>query len=199
MDDKKNIVIKVKCSDSNKNKPDIPAPKVITQWNIRRIVTVFVGLVFFILVLSYLFWPKPEDKAVQSKAVLSTNETTQVVDKVIPDVTVQSKLVRSLFTTKVINNEPIDHLELPLKFDKTKPTPVFYFAELNAVKDKTIYHEWLLDGVLITRKKVHISDDTWRTSSRQLFSDSKKTNWTVRLVDEAGNVLNELAFNVVYE
>ena len=199
MDDKKNIVIKVKCSASNKNKPDIPTPKVITQWNIRRIVTVFVGLVFIILVLSYLFWPKPEDKAVQSEAVLSTNETNKDIDKSVPVVSAQSKLVRSLFTTKVINNEPIDHLELPLKFDKTKSTPVFYFAELSAVKDKTIYHEWLLDGVLMTRKKVHISDNTWRTSSRQLFSDSKKTNWTVRLVDEAGNILNELAFNVVYE
>ena len=199
MDDKKNIVIKVKCSASNKNKPDIPTPKVITQWNIRRIVTVFVGLVFIILVLSSLFWPKPEDKAVQSEAVLSTNETNKDIDKSVPVVSAQSKLVRSLFTTKVINNEPIDHLELPLKFDKTKSTSVFYFAELSAVKDKTIYHEWLLDGVLMTRKKVHISDNTWRTSSRQLFSDSKKTNWTVRLVDEAGNVLNELAFNVVYE
>ncbi len=199
MDDKKNIVIKVKCSASNKNKPDIPTPKVITQWNIRRIVTVFVGLVFIILVLSSLFWPKPEDKAVQSEAVLSTNETNKDIDKSVPVVSAQSKLVRSLFTTKVINNEPIDHLELPLKFDKTKSTSVFYFAELSAVKDKTIYHEWLLDGVLMTRKKVHISDNTWRTSSRQLFSDSKKTNWTVRLVDEAGNILNELAFNVVYE
>ncbi len=199
MDDKKNIVIKVKCSASNKNKLDIPSPKVITQWNIRRIVTCVVGLILFILVLTYLFWPNPESKTVPSSTELSQNETTQVADKVVPAVTVQSKLVRSLFTTKVINNEPIDHLELPLKFDKTKPTPVFYFAELNAVKDKTIYHEWLLDGVLINRKKVHISDHTWRTSSRQLFSDSKKTNWTVRLVDEAGNVLNELAFNVVYE
>ena len=135
----------------------------------------------------------------QSEAVLSTNETNKDIDKSVPVVSAQSKLVRSLFTTKVINNEPIDHLELPLKFDKTKSTSVFYFAELSAVKDKTIYHEWLLDGVLMTRKKVHISDNTWRTSSRQLFSDSKKTNWTVRLVDEAGNVLNELAFNVVYE
>ncbi len=199
MDDKKNIVIKVKCSTSNKNKPSTPTATVIKQWNIKRIAALLGGLVIFILVLTYLFWPKSENETVPSGAVLSAKETNQLIDKDISATDYQTKLVRSLFTTKVVDNEPIDQLELPLKFDKTKATSVYYFAELKTVKDKTIYHEWLLDGELITRKKVHISDDTWRTSSRQLFSDSTKTNWSVRLVDEAGHVLNELPFNVIYE
>ena len=63
----------------------------------------------------------------------------------------------------------------------------------------SVYHEWLLDGALITQKKVNISSSNWRTSSRQLFVYNDKTNWTARLVDETGRLLNEIQFNVVYE
>ena len=67
------------------------------------------------------------------------------------------------------------------------------------MKGRTVFHEWLLDGKLITRKKVNISDDFWRTSSRQLFAYTARTNWKARLVDEKGQVLNEIPFNVIYE
>ncbi len=67
------------------------------------------------------------------------------------------------------------------------------------MKGRTVFHEWLLDGKLITRKKVNISDDSWRTSSRQLFAYTSKTNWLARLVDENGRILNEIQFNVIYE
>jgi hypothetical protein len=215
MDDKKNIVIKVKYPTSATNEFDTPSnAKIITQWNIKRIVIFFVGLIFFVGILTYLFKPKSENTVIQPEITVSRNDNkvieTPRATATIPtntntntdtsnSIPVQKELVRSLFTSKVINNEPADSLELPLKFNKNSPTSIYYFAELNAMKDKTIYHEWLLEGKLITRKKVHISDDTWRTSSRQFFSDSLKTHWTVRIVDESGHVLNELPFNVTYE
>jgi len=67
------------------------------------------------------------------------------------------------------------------------------------MKGRTVYHEWLRDGALVTRKKVNVSSDNWRTASRQLFAYSVKANWTVRLVDETGQLLNEIPFNVIYE
>ena len=89
---------------------------------------------------------------------------------------------------------------MPLKLSKDKATSVFYFVELTGMKGQTVYHEWLLDGKLITRKKVHITDDDkWRTFSRQLFAYNSQNNWTARLVDETGRVLNEIPVNVVYE
>jgi hypothetical protein len=83
---------------------------------------------------------------------------------------------------------------------KKKSTSVYYFVELTGMKGQTVYHEWLLDGDLITRKKIKISDDDkWRTLSRQLFAYTARNNWTARLVDETGRVLNEIRFNVIYE
>ena len=67
------------------------------------------------------------------------------------------------------------------------------------MKGRTVYHEWLLEDELITRKKVNISKDDWRTSSRQFFANSIRTDWTVRLVDESGQVINQIRFNVIYE
>ena len=85
MDDKKNIVIKVKCSTSNKNKPSTPTATVINQWNIKRIAALLGGLVFFILVLTYLFWPKSENETVPSGAVLSAKEIVSRVNNELSD------------------------------------------------------------------------------------------------------------------
>ena len=67
------------------------------------------------------------------------------------------------------------------------------------MKGRTVYHEWLLDGKLITRKKVKVSNNNWRTSSRQFFANSDKTSWVVKLVDEKGQVINALNFDVIYQ
>ena len=71
--------------------------------------------------------------------------------------------------------------------------------EIKEMKGRTVYHEWLLDGKLITRKKVKVSNNNWRTSSRQFFANSDKTSWVVRLVDEKGQVINALNFDVIYQ
>ena len=64
------------------------------------------------------------------------------------------------------------------------------------MKGKTVYHEWLLNGDLVSRKKVNISADTWRTASKQVISYTMNNDWVVRLVDESGNKLVEKSFNL---
>ena len=110
----------------------------------------------------------------------------------------KSPVIRSLLTFKIDNNEPVGEINLPLKLSVKKSTSVYYYVELTGMEGHSVHHEWLLDGILITRKKVNISNNNWHTSSRQLFVYNDKTNWTARLVDETGRVLNEIEFNVVY-
>ena len=50
-----------------------------------------------------------------------------------------------------------------------------------------------------TKRKVKVSNNNWRTSSRQFFANSDKTSWVVRLVDEKGQVINALNFDVIYQ
>ena len=197
MEDKKNIVIKVRYPASDKKaEHGVFASKVITEWNIKRILLALVGAVLFIVLLFYFIRQDTQETGLQSKAALP-EKIVNTQGK--PNIDINKNIIRALLTFKINNNEPVDEIILPLKLSKNKSTSVYYFVELNAMKGRTVYHEWLLDGELITRKKVNISDDTWRTSSRQLFAYSARTNWIVRLVDESGQLLNEIHFNVIYE
>jgi hypothetical protein len=203
MEDKKNIVIKLKYPGSGKPAdPDVSSSKVITEWNIKRILLALLGVIFFIAALLFLFKPKTQDTNLQPQAALAENIIkTPVKSEAEINKNTQSnkKIIRALLTFKIQDNEPVGEIKLPLKLSKNGPTSVYYFVELASMKDRTVYHEWLLDGAVITRKKVNISSDNWRTSSRQLFAYSLKTNWTVRLVDETGQILNEIPINVIYE
>lgn len=160
------------------------------------------GVIFIVLGLLYFIKPDTQKTGLQPNADLHLNAASP--ERIVktngkPENEVNKNIIRALLTFKINNNEPEGEIILPLKLSKNKSTSVYYFVELAAMKGQTVYHEWLLDGKLITRKKVNISDDTWRTSSRQLFAYTARTNWKARLVDEKGQVLNEIHFNVIYE
>ena len=198
MVDKKNIVIKVKYPNTSKKIDDLSVSKVITEWNIKRISLALLGVMSFIVFLFYILTPDTE----QSTVVITPKVVEPVVNAPVKpdaDLNLNKNVSRAFLTNKITNNEPAEKLELPLKLSKKKPMSVYYFVELTGMKGKTIYHEWLLENELITRKKVNVSKDLWPTSSRQLFGDSTKTNWTARLVDETGQVINEIRFNAIYE
>jgi hypothetical protein len=198
MEDKKNVVIKLKYPSSGKKaEHEVSASKVITVWNIKRILFALLGVVLlFTVALFFFLKPDTQNTNLQPQAALPDKIIKTPVKSKIE---VNKNVIRALLTFKIDNNEPVGEIVLPLKLSKKNATSVYYFVELTAMKGRKVYHEWLLDGALITRKKVNISSDNWRTSSRQLFGDSVRTTWTVRLVDETGQVLNEIHFNVIYE
>ena len=203
MEDKKNIVIKVKYPTSaKKGEHDLSAPKVITEWNIKRILLALAGVIFLVSGLFYFIKPDTQKTDLQPNPV--SQPKAALPEKLVnttgkPKNEINKNITRALLTFKINNNEPEGEIILPLKLSKNKATSIYYFVELSAMKDRTVYHEWLLDGELITRKKVNISDAIWRTSSRQLFAYTARNNWVARLVDEKGQVLNEIKFNVIYE
>jgi hypothetical protein len=199
MEDKKNIVIKVRYPTSGKNtENDIHSSKVITEWNVKRILLALAGALLIIAVALIYFNRQDAQKT-------DLQPRTALPEKVInapvkPKIAINSTVTRALLTFATNKNEPVGEITFPLKVSKKKSTSVYYFVELTGMKGRTVYHEWLLDGDLITRKKINISDDNkWRTLSRQLFAYTAKSNWTARVVDETGQILNEIRFNVIYE
>ncbi len=197
MSEKKNIVIKVKYSaDEKKVNDNICDPKLITEWNIKRIALAMGGLLFFVVIIFPM-------------TIKNTEKIEPTLQDILPDkvvsrpennnTDVSNNITRAFLTFKIDNNEPAGKIDIPVKLSKYKSTSLYYFVELTGMKGRTVYHEWLLEGKLITRKKVNISNNNWRTSSRQFFANSDKTNWMVRLVDENNKVINELNFSVIYQ
>jgi hypothetical protein len=213
MADKKNLKIKVRYPVSgNKPEKDRPVPGMITVWNVKRILLA-AGCLLLVLVSIFFFMKddaqktdlQPEAALSEKTAVQKTNLQAQTAssEKVIdnsakPKTEINKNVRRALLTFKIHKNEPVGEISSPLKISNKKPIKIYYFVELTGMKGRTVYHEWLLDGALISRKKINISADTWRTASRQRFYQAKN-NWTVRVVDEKGQVINEIPFDVIFE
>ncbi len=110
---------------------------------------------------------------------------------------VNSNVTRALLTYAINNKEPAGEIVKAVEVSHKKPVWLYYFTELKAMKGSKVYHEWLKNGAVVSKQALVISDDDrWRTSSRKLLSDSDKGNWTVRLVDKDGRILNEKNFKV---
>jgi hypothetical protein len=204
MADKKNIVIKVKYPKAAAVKA---LPKNISQWHYPRIAMALTVLLLIIIAAVYFF--KSTSSSIEQETTSASSapkqnslpveqEHSAAPNNNMP-ASAQGRVTRALLTSDVVKNEPIDQLTLPLKLAKKKPTWIYYFAELNDMKGATVYHEWLLEGQLISRKEVKISEDFWRTASRQVFKYTARNHWTVRLVDSEGKPLNEIPFTVIYK
>lgn len=211
MSEKKNIIIKVKYPTPT-GISDIPrsAADKITEWNIRRIAYLSVAVLLSFIGFYYLLGsdnePAPQ-KMVQSTPSQQTEfaAKTAVTPPVIapptsaisPVVTQAPKqVVRARLTHKVAKNEPGSAINLPLKINRKEAIGIYYFAELTGMKGQTVYHEWLLNDNTVSRKKVNISSDPWRTSSKQVITYTMNNDWKVRIVDNSGKVLTEKAFNL---
>lgn len=252
MIDKRNIVIKVKYPVSGKATEN-PAPKMITEWNVKRILLAGGALV---LILSSLFYvinnntqetdsdntaaivsaaekqviPEDEGKEAEIKGRDISNQTgekanssvksakelnrknKQTADMAVKEVIKKQannklnkeheysdgnhNVSRASLTYRIDNKNPAAEIVKVLDVSHKKPVWVYYFTELKAMKGKRVYHEWLKNGEVVSRKASVISGDSWGTSSRKLLSDSEQGNWTVRLVDEKGRLLNEKKFKV---
>lgn len=198
MADKKNIVIKVKYPTSA-SMPEhaVSSPKTITVWNVKRILIALAGIALMLTSVFYLTNKDTQNTESDKPPAIAPEISAKPVTE--PKIEANNHVSRAVLSFKVINSEPVDEITLPLKISKKGSTWIYYFVELKGMNGKTVYHEWLLDGVLISRKKVNISNDIWRTSSRQVFKYTSDNNWTVRLVDETGEIINEKHFNVIYE
>ncbi|MCK9397653.1 MAG: DUF2914 domain-containing protein [Methylobacter sp.] len=247
MTDKRNIVIKVKYPVSGKATENL-APKMITEWNVKRIFLAAGALVLIVAMLFYVInngaqetgsdntaaivsatenpaTPQVDDKktgirsldtsnqtgakagsSVKSEKKLNeTNKQTAGITKKQPNTKVNKDTVysdlnhnvsRASLTYKIDNKNPVGEVVRAVDVSHTKPVWVYYFTELKSMKGMRVYHEWLKNGVIVSRQALVISGDSWRTSSRKLLSVSEKGNWAVRLADEKGRLLNEKKFKV---
>ncbi|WP_411727653.1 DUF2914 domain-containing protein [Methyloglobulus sp.] len=204
MSEKKNIVIKVKYpTPGNITGKPVSAPGVITEWNFKRI-GLALGSVLLILMTLFYFTDSDDQKSDTSTQLALPEQPAEIKsqpDKVVnipekPELDINKVVARSQLTSEIEKNEPVDSLKLPLKIGKKETLWIYYFVELKGMEGKTVYHEWWLNGNLVSRKKVNISANPWRTASKQLITYTTNNDWVVRLVDESRNKLNEKSFNL---
>jgi Protein of unknown function (DUF2914) len=205
MSEKKNIVIKVKYpTPGNTSAKSDARPSVITEWNFKRIGLALGGLLLVLMSIFYFTGDNDQPTATDNSQLALPEQSPEPkpqADKA-SDTLEQAKLdvnkvvARAQLTRDIEKNEPVDNLKLPLKIGKKETLWIYYFVELKNMQGKTVFHEWWLNGNLVSRKKVNISDDPWRTASKQIITYTNNNDWIVRVVDESRNILAEKSFNL---
>lgn len=204
MSEKKNIVIKVKYPTTGPvPSKSLSSTNVVTQWNYKRL-GIVLGSVLLVLISIFYFSDSDDSKNISSAQIPLPEQPAQnnIPSAAVnnspakPKVDINKSIVRAQLTKDINKNEPVDSLKSPLKIGKKETIWIYYFVELKGMKGKAIYHEWLLNGDLVSRKKVNVSADSWRTASKQVISYTMNNDWLVRLVDESGNKLAEKTFNL---
>jgi hypothetical protein len=141
---------------------------------------------------------KEPDKQNQQTAGITNKAVIkkQANKKIVKEREYSHNVLRAALTYEINNKEPVGEIAQTVAVSKKKPLWVYYFTELSSMNGSKVYHEWLKNGVLVSRQALVISGDTWRTSSRKLLSGSEQGKWAVRMVDEKGRLLNEKKFKV---
>jgi len=100
---------------------------------------------------------------------------------------------RSAFTTAIENKEPVSEL----KTIANDVGRVYFFTELSGLKGNTIIHRWEHNNETLAEISFEIGADRWRTWSSKNIVPSWTGVWTVSVLDEGGNIIDQSTFEYV--
>lgn len=96
------------------------------------------------------------------------------------------EVARSAFTSGIADREPIDQIET-VGNDVTR---VYYFTELQGLDGQTVTHRWEYGGEVKAEVPFEVGAPRWRVSSSKNLDPGWTGEWTVSVVDGAGNTLS---------
>lgn len=100
---------------------------------------------------------------------------------------------RSAFTSAIENKEPVSEL----KTISNDVDRVYFFTELSGLKGNSIIHRWEYNNQTVAEITFEIAADRWRTWSSKNIVPSWTGTWTVSVLDEGGNIIDQNAFEYV--
>jgi len=102
----------------------------------------------------------------------------------------EGNVARSMFTTAVEDREPVDSVD---KVPADQST-VYYYTDLRNLTDETVTHRWSYRGEVMAEVSFDVGGPRWRVWSSKNLRPTWTGQWTVAVVDGAGN---ELATNAL--
>jgi hypothetical protein len=96
------------------------------------------------------------------------------------------EVTRSAFTSAIADREPVDQIET-LGNDVTR---VYYFTELHGLDGQTVTHRWEYGGEVKAEVPFEVGAARWRVNSSKNLDPGWTGEWTVSVLDGAGNTLS---------
>ncbi len=126
---------------------------------------------------------------------------TELFDTIKPvsKVSGKNKISRAFLAKGLKGKEPVDIIESPVVVNNKSMTKIYYFTEILNMAGEVLYHYWMWDGKIEFEKELKIWGNRWRASTLKMIPYSKTGQWQARIVNEEGDILNEIQFDVVSE
>lgn len=100
-----------------------------------------------------------------------------------PQPELRGAVVRALFTSDVREREPVDqHTTLPAGTGR-----IYFFTELRDMEGQTVSHRWEQDGEVMAEVPFNVGGPRWRVWSSKNIDSGATGEWSVAVVDGAGN------------
>lgn len=107
-----------------------------------------------------------------------------------PAVAIAGEVARALFTTGIINLEPVDTVST-LTNDKTR---VSYFTVIEDMAGQTVIHRWEYRDKVLLEIPFEVGSSHWRIYSTKTLDPSWLGEWKASVVDAAGGSLSVNTF-----
>ncbi len=101
------------------------------------------------------------------------------------------QVTRSSFTTAISEREPVDQIT-EIGNDVGR---VYYFTELQGMAGQTVTHRWSYNDAVMAEVQLQIGGPRWRVWSSKNLVPEWVGDWSVAVVNEAGEVLGGNRFS----
>lgn len=104
-----------------------------------------------------------------------------------------AKVVRAIFTTKIVDREPIDQVLIL----GNKTLAVSFFTELRHFEGQTITHKWMYNDKVESIVQFKVKGPRWRVYSRNELKPDQLGKWTVIVLDGTGRAIKASVFQLI--
>ena len=99
-------------------------------------------------------------------------------------------VARSALTSQVQDREPLDKLDRVTD----QQGQLVYFTELRGMSGQTAKHRWQHNGKVMAEVEFDIKGPRWRVWSSKNFIPDWTGEWTISVINGAGEVISEQGF-----
>lgn len=110
----------------------------------------------------------------------------------------EGEVARAVFSSDVIDREPIDNIGNTVKVDYNGIQKVYFFTDLRSMGGSKVIHRWLLDGEVMADIPFDIGGDRWRVWSSKRLLPGFEGTWTAQVVKD-GKVIASRSFQYIDE
>jgi hypothetical protein len=100
------------------------------------------------------------------------------------------RAVRAAFTSGIADREPVNRI---LSLGNNEHT-IYYFTDLRGLSGQTVTHRWQYEGTTVAEVQFQVRGPRWRVWSRKSLLPDQIGEWTVSVVNQAGDVIASNSF-----